>query len=95
MFRDHGLEPPEWGDALPALEAAGAGRETDLANRGRVLPGVRQALKAVAEEEGMISPGASNGNGPLWTAGRTSSGHEVVPILGPGEEQGAGGLRHP
>ncbi|TCR22911.1 haloacid dehalogenase-like hydrolase [Streptomyces sp. BK205] len=55
MFRDHGLEPPAWEDALPALEAAGAGRESDLIRRGRVLPGVRQALKAVAEEEGMIS----------------------------------------
>lgn len=55
MFRDHGLEPPEWKDALSALEAAGVGRETDLASRGRVLPGVRQALKAVAEEEGLIS----------------------------------------
>lgn len=55
MFRDHGLEPPAWEDALPALEAAGAGREADLSERGRVLPGVRQALKATAEEDDMIS----------------------------------------
>jgi phosphoglycolate phosphatase-like HAD superfamily hydrolase len=55
MFHDHGLEPPAWEDALPALEAAGAGREADLNQRGRVLPGVRQALKAVAEEDDMVS----------------------------------------
>ena len=55
MFADHGLEPPRWEDALPALEAAGAGRQTSLGKRGRVLPGVYQALKAVAEEDGMVS----------------------------------------
>ncbi|MGW7723842.1 HAD family hydrolase [Streptomyces canus] len=55
MFHDHGLKPPVWEDALVALEAAGAGREADLNQRGRVLPGVRQALKAVAEEDDMVS----------------------------------------
>ncbi|MFE2430677.1 HAD family hydrolase [Streptomyces sp. NPDC059373] len=55
MFLDHGLEPPDWEDALSALEAAGAGREADLSQRGRVLPGVYGALKSVAEEDGMIS----------------------------------------
>jgi phosphoglycolate phosphatase-like HAD superfamily hydrolase len=37
------------------LEAAGEGREADLSQRGRVLPGVYRALKSVAEEDGMIS----------------------------------------
>lgn len=55
MFHDHGLEPPAWEDALPALEAAGSGREADLRQRGRVLPGVYRALKSVAAEEDMVS----------------------------------------
>ncbi|MER5953949.1 haloacid dehalogenase-like hydrolase [Streptomyces sp. NPDC001893] len=55
MFRDHDMQPPPWEQILVALEAAGAGRETDLAQRGRALPGVREALVAVAEEPGMIS----------------------------------------
>lgn len=55
MFRDHGMEPPEWGLIQPALEAAGAAREADLARRGRALPGACEALAAVAAEPGMIS----------------------------------------
>ncbi|MFD9562572.1 haloacid dehalogenase-like hydrolase [Streptomyces sp. NPDC059994] len=55
MFRDHGMDPPAWERAVLALEAAGAGREADLAVRGRALPGVREALVAVAAEPGMVS----------------------------------------
>ncbi len=55
MFRDHGMQPPAWDQILSALEAAGAERETDLARRGRALPGVREALVAVAAEPGVIS----------------------------------------
>ncbi|MGW7522997.1 HAD family hydrolase [Streptomyces sp. NPDC054783] len=55
MFRDHGMEPPDWALIQPALEAAGAAREADLARRGRALPGAREALAAVAAEPGMIS----------------------------------------
>jgi phosphoglycolate phosphatase-like HAD superfamily hydrolase len=55
MFRDHGMEPPEWALIQPALEAAGAAREADLARRGRALPGASEALAAVAAEPGMIS----------------------------------------
>ena len=55
MFQDHGMEPPEWEVIQPALEAAGAAREAELARRGWVLPGAREALAAVAAEPGMIS----------------------------------------
>ncbi|MGI5135908.1 HAD family hydrolase [Streptomyces sp. CA-106110] len=55
MFRDHGMESPEWALIQPALEAAGAAREADLARRGRALPGAREALAAVAAEPGLIS----------------------------------------
>ncbi|MBC9717997.1 haloacid dehalogenase-like hydrolase [Streptomyces sp. TRM66268-LWL] len=55
MFRDHGLDTPAWPDLLPALEAAGKGRETELARRGRVLPGVRDALVAVAAAPDVVS----------------------------------------
>jgi phosphoglycolate phosphatase len=55
MFRDHGMRPPPWQDILPALAAAGAGREGVLAQRGYVLPGVREALGALTAEAGMVS----------------------------------------
>ncbi|MEU4347157.1 haloacid dehalogenase-like hydrolase [Streptomyces sp. NPDC023838] len=55
MFRDHEMEPPAWERIVVALEAAGAGREADLAARGRALPGVREALAAVAAEPGVVS----------------------------------------
>lgn len=55
MFRDHGMRPPPWPDILPALTAAGAGREGVLAQRGYVLPGVREVLGAAAAEPGMVS----------------------------------------
>lgn len=55
MFRDHGLKPPEWDRLVRELEIAGAAREHVLARRGRALPGVREALAAVAAEPGMVS----------------------------------------
>lgn len=55
MFQDHGLKPPEWERLLRELEIAGAAHETELARRGRALPGVREALAAVAAEPGMVS----------------------------------------
>ncbi|MFF7408806.1 haloacid dehalogenase-like hydrolase [Streptomyces platensis] len=55
MFRDHGLEPPDWEVILPLLEAAGAAREADLALRGRALPGAREALTAVGAMPGVVS----------------------------------------
>lgn len=55
MFRDHGMEPPEWALIQSALEAAGASREAALARRGRALPGAREALAAVAADPNMIS----------------------------------------
>ncbi|QUI33021.1 haloacid dehalogenase-like hydrolase [Streptomyces alfalfae] len=55
MFRDHGLEPPDWERIALALEAAGARREAELSARGSALPGVREALAAVAAEPDMIS----------------------------------------
>lgn len=54
-FGDHGLEPPTWARALSALEAAGILHEERLSRRGRVLPGVRAALEAVAAQDDMIS----------------------------------------
>ncbi|MFI0218824.1 HAD family hydrolase [Streptomyces lydicus] len=55
MFQDHGMQPPTWKLIQPALEAAGAAREADLACRGWALPGAREALAGVAAEPGMIS----------------------------------------
>ncbi|SFC61874.1 Phosphoglycolate phosphatase, HAD superfamily [Streptomyces aidingensis] len=55
MFQDHGMEAPPWSEADQALQAAGRGREADLQRRGRVLPGVTLALRAVAEEPALIS----------------------------------------
>lgn len=55
MFRDHGIEPPPWEFSARALQTAGAQREAELAQRGRALPGAREALKAVAAQPDMIS----------------------------------------
>ncbi|KPI17649.1 hypothetical protein OK074_1670 [Actinobacteria bacterium OK074] len=55
MFQEHGLEAPGWERIVAALEGAGAGHEAELARRGRVLPGAREALVAVAAEPGMVS----------------------------------------
>lgn len=50
MFVRHGLPVPGWATAQRALEEAGRGREEDLRQRGRVLPGVQEALKALATD---------------------------------------------
>ncbi|MCD5315794.1 HAD family hydrolase [Kineosporia babensis] len=55
MFLDHGLEPPDWDLMAPALEAAGAGMEIELARRGEVLPGVREVLMLAAAERDFVS----------------------------------------
>jgi phosphoglycolate phosphatase-like HAD superfamily hydrolase len=55
MFRQHGLPVPEWERAKTALEAAGRGREEDLRQRGHVLPGVRDALRALATDPSICS----------------------------------------
>jgi phosphoglycolate phosphatase-like HAD superfamily hydrolase len=55
MFRQHGLPAPDWEQAHQALKAAGEGRESDLRNRGRVLPGVPEALKALAADSAVCS----------------------------------------
>ncbi|MEU6379521.1 HAD hydrolase-like protein [Streptomyces sp. NPDC046909] len=50
MFVQHGLPVPKWESAQRALEDAGRGREEDLRRRGRVLPGVQEALKILAAD---------------------------------------------
>ncbi len=54
MFERDGLAQPDWGTVQAALEAAGRERFEELRQRGRVLPGARDALIAVAREPGMI-----------------------------------------
>ncbi|NUS07844.1 MAG: HAD hydrolase-like protein, partial [Nonomuraea sp.] len=55
MFVRHGLPIPGWESAQRALEVAGQGREEDLRRRGRVLPGVQDALKALAADPEVCS----------------------------------------
>lgn len=55
MFAQHGLPVPGWASAQWALEEAGRGREEDLRRRGRVLPGVQEALKALATDSEICS----------------------------------------
>ncbi|WP_171117035.1 MULTISPECIES: HAD hydrolase-like protein [Streptomyces] len=55
MFVRHGLPVPGWESAQRALEEAGRGREEDLRRRGRVLPGVEKALKALAADAEICS----------------------------------------
>jgi phosphoglycolate phosphatase-like HAD superfamily hydrolase len=55
MFIRHGLPVPGWESAQRALEEAGRGREEDLRRRGRVLPGVQEALKALAADSEVCS----------------------------------------
>ncbi|MFJ8954974.1 HAD family hydrolase [Streptomyces sp. NPDC102381] len=55
MFLDHELEPPAWSLLESALEEAGVGWEAELATRGWALPGVKEALTAVAADPGMVS----------------------------------------
>ncbi|WP_407987623.1 HAD family hydrolase [Kitasatospora sp. CMC57] len=55
MFRRHGLPEPGWSDVESALAEAGAQRLGELRRRGTALPGVRDALKAVSEQDGWVS----------------------------------------
>jgi phosphoglycolate phosphatase len=55
MFRQHGLPAPDWPSALSALEKAGAAHSDQLRMRGRVLPGVLDALHAVRADHRMVS----------------------------------------
>jgi phosphoglycolate phosphatase len=55
MFVRHGLPVPGWASAQRALEEAGQAREEDLRRRGRVLPGVQEALKALATDSEICS----------------------------------------
>ncbi|MGW0653739.1 HAD family hydrolase [Streptomyces umbrinus] len=55
FFRQHGLAAPGWDHAKQALEAAGRGREPDLRSRGYVLPGVHEALEALAADPEICS----------------------------------------
>lgn len=55
MFVRHGLPVPGWASAQRALEEAGRAREEDLQRRGRVLPGVQEALKALVTDSEICS----------------------------------------
>ncbi|MEY9948365.1 HAD family hydrolase [Kitasatospora sp. GAS1066B] len=55
MFDRHGVAQPAWDTVQAALETAGRERFEELRRRGRALPGVRDALTAVAQEPGIIS----------------------------------------
>ncbi|MGW2561755.1 HAD family hydrolase [Streptomyces sp. NPDC001514] len=55
MFVRHGLPEPDWPDIEAALARGGAERFEDLRRRGTVLPGVRDALKAVSAQDGWVS----------------------------------------
>ncbi|MFJ6620033.1 HAD family hydrolase [Kitasatospora sp. NPDC091335] len=55
MFDRDGLVQPGWDAVQAALEAAGRARSEALRLRGRALPGVREALTAVAQEPGVVS----------------------------------------
>jgi phosphoglycolate phosphatase-like HAD superfamily hydrolase len=55
MFVRHGLPEPEWADTEAALTRAGQQRFDELRRRGMALPGVRDALKAISEQDGWVS----------------------------------------
>ncbi|KMS74446.1 haloacid dehalogenase [Streptomyces viridochromogenes] len=55
MFLRNGLSEPDWADAEAALTGAGRERLGDLRERGKPLPGVREALKAAASREDWVS----------------------------------------
>ncbi|MER8185655.1 haloacid dehalogenase-like hydrolase [Kitasatospora sp. NPDC094015] len=55
MFLRNSLPMPGWDSVEGALQAAGAARFEELARRGAVLPGVREALKAASERVGWVS----------------------------------------
>ncbi|MGW4273786.1 HAD family hydrolase [Streptomyces seoulensis] len=55
MFLRHGPAEPDWPLIEQALTCAGQERLGELRVRGTELPGVRDALKAVAEQAGWVS----------------------------------------
>ncbi|MBC3843118.1 HAD hydrolase-like protein [Streptacidiphilus sp. 4-A2] len=50
LFHRHQASPPVWDEIEQALAEAGAARESDLRQRGYVLPGAREALEALSGE---------------------------------------------
>ena len=55
LFHRHQAEVPTWEETEGALVEAGAARESDLRQRGYVLPGAREALEALGGEPGVMS----------------------------------------
>ncbi|MGW3556601.1 HAD family hydrolase [Streptomyces sp. NPDC000963] len=55
MLLRHGVPEPRWELVQAALERAGEDRFEELRTRGTALPGVSDALKAVAEHESWVS----------------------------------------
>ncbi|GGZ70298.1 haloacid dehalogenase [Streptomyces bluensis] len=55
MFVQHGLPVPAWDRVHRALEEAGRDGEEDLRQRGHVLPGAQEALKALAADSEVCS----------------------------------------
>jgi phosphoglycolate phosphatase len=54
LFHRHQTDVPLWGETERALAEAGAARESDLRQRGYVLPGAREALEALGGEPGVV-----------------------------------------
>ncbi|MGW2364759.1 HAD family hydrolase [Streptomyces sp. NPDC001667] len=54
MFDAHGRRMPPWAEVEVALAHAGSARFEALQKRGAMLPGVREALKAVGRMEGVV-----------------------------------------
>ncbi|MGG2460527.1 HAD family hydrolase [Streptomyces sp. RGM 3693] len=55
LFVRHGLSEPGWAVIEAALTCAGEGRVEVLGERGTVLRGVREALKAASAQDGWVS----------------------------------------
>ncbi|WUS98446.1 haloacid dehalogenase-like hydrolase [Streptomyces sp. NBC_00708] len=55
LFLRHGLSEPDWTTVEAALGAAGEERLEELGERGAVLPGVRELLKAASVQGGWVS----------------------------------------
>lgn len=50
MFDAHGLPMPRWSDVASALEKSGTARAEAMQARGSALPGVAEAIQALAQE---------------------------------------------
>ncbi len=55
LFADHGLSQPTWPDIEHALETSGTEHRAELARRGYVLPGAREALMIAASRRSWVS----------------------------------------